>query len=197
MRFGLKKTAALILACCMIFSLAACSRRNKQPDATLTVYAPIDSILAVSGLVDRYSRSTDGKVVLKINYDDTLMHAAKIEAGYDCDIFITNDPIAINWLDADFAGIVYENVVDEDGNKVEANPNNNDKIWADTRVDAFTQTAEDEDGNEVTYTYTVAAVKGTKQKTECKKFIDFLFGDDAKEVYEAGGFQVLEQEKAE
>ncbi|MBR0129778.1 MAG: hypothetical protein IJM08_00565 [Firmicutes bacterium] len=186
MRKGLKKTAALLLAFCMVFALSACSvRKNKT--ITLNVYAPIDSILAVSGLVDKFSRLNEN-IVLTINYDDNDMHAAKIEAGYDCDIYICDEPICMNWLDAEYIGAVYN-----DEAKTPANPNENDKIYSDSRVDAFKGKAIGEDDREYDQVFTAAICKSTQHFKEAQLFIDFLFSEEAAEIYKVGEFEMLEK----
>ena len=186
MKKGLRKAAAILLVCCMVFALSACSV-GKKKTVTLNVYAPIDSILAISGMSDRFSRVNEN-ILLKINYDDTFMHAAKIEAGYDCDIYISDEALCMNWLDQDYIG-----VINDDEEKSEANPNKNDKIWSDTRVEVFKGKAIDEDGKEYDQVFTAAVCKSSKYKSQAQLFIDFLFSDEAKEVYKIGDFEVLEK----
>ena len=186
MRSIIRRSAAILLICCMIFSLSACSFGSSQPSATLTIFAPMDSILAVSSLVNKYGQK-DSKTVIKINYDDTFMQASKIEAGYDCDIYITTSDICLNWLDADYAGLTYD-----DEAKTEANPNGNDKIYGNSRVQVFKGTVKDEDGNDVEVIFSAAICKSTQYRKQCQAFIDYMFSDEAKEIYSVGEFEMVE-----
>ncbi len=192
MRSSIRKTAALLIACCMLFAFAGCSiGKQKGPATTLNIYAPVDGILAFAGLPDKFTNATDGKVAIKLNYDDSLMHAAKIEAGYDCDIYITNDIIGMNWLDEEFIGVVYE---EGEREGQEANPNHNNKIYSLYRKDVLKLAVKNEDGEDSEMIFTVAIVRGTKHLDECKQFLEFMYSDDAKELYKVGGYEVIEEE---
>jgi ABC-type Fe3+ transport system substrate-binding protein len=41
--------------------------------------------------------------------------------------------------------------------------------------------------------FTAAVCKASKYKSQAQLFIDFLFSDEAKEVYKIGDFEVLEK----
>ena len=98
--------------------------------------------------------------------------AAKIEAGYDCDIFICEDEACMDWLDAT--------------KDKEVNPNGNDCLAEGTRSAVFKGTPE---GAEEEMTFSAAVIKTTAQEKEAGKFMSFIESENADKVYDASGFE--------
>ena len=183
----LKRAAAVLLALLLTMSITACGGdregMSNPPDPNiqiLQVFAPKSSVGIVSTAVNAYGRYTDN-ITVQITYDDGAMLASKIEAGYECDIYIAESADYLDWLDANCTA--------------DKNPNGNDCILEDSRTDVFIgpATVYDEDGNEKTedVTYTAAVIKTGNYPNASKAFIEFLKDaayDEADEAYETYGF---------
>ena len=98
----------------------------------------------MTDLTERYSVVAPRASVL-VSFDEGAVLAAKIEGGYPCDIYVSDEPRFMDWLDSECGE--------------EANPNKNDKIWSDTRVDVFQGKAIDEEGKEYDQVFTAAVCK--------------------------------------
>ena len=180
-----KRAAALVLAMALMFSITACGSeegKSNPPDPNvqiLQIFAPKTSVGVVSTAANAYRRYSD--VTIQITYDDGAMLASKIEAGYDCDIYIADSADYLDWLDSDCTA--------------DKNPNGNDLIIEGSRTDVFrgTATVTDDDGNETTeeITYTAAVIKTGKYPMASQTFIEFLRDaayEEADEAYETYGF---------
>lgn len=173
-----KEILALLLAAIMAVSLCSCGsskNTNENGDShqvVLDLFASNNSVLAVTNLVDRYQRIAPNTAI-RVTYDKPAMLAAKIEAGYECDMYICEDPQCMDWLDGTKSG--------------DANPNKNNCLESDTRKAVFTGLPEGivefED-----FVFEVAMTKNTTNSDEVLKFIDFISGEQADAVYEGSGF---------
>jgi len=152
-----------------------------DPDVvTLQLFAPKSSVGAISTAVNAYTKYNDS-ITIQITYDDGAMLASKIEAGYDCDIYIADSANYLDWLDANC--------------DAEKNPNGNDLLLDGSRTDVFkgSGTVLDDDGNETEaeITYTAAVIKTGNYPNASKTFIEFLKDaayEEADEAYETYGF---------
>lgn len=105
----LKRAAAVFLLLLLAVPFTACGADEdyegavypNDPDTiTLQVFAPKSSVGIVSTAVNAY-RSYAEDVTIQITYDDGAMLASKIEAGYECDIYLADSPDYLDWLDSD------------------------------------------------------------------------------------------------
>ena len=182
-----RHAAAAALALLLAVSLCACGTPKDRYDGTpatnetvLQVYAPASAAGIISTAANAYKRYNPN-LSIEINYDDGAMLASKIEAGYDCDVYIADSADYLDWLDSNCTA--------------DKNPNGNDCILEDSRTDVFIgpATVYDEDGNEKTedVTYTAAVIKTGNYPNASKAFIEFLKDaayDEADEAYETYGF---------
>ncbi|MCF0150855.1 MAG: hypothetical protein HUJ80_05555 [Firmicutes bacterium] len=178
---NMKRIAALLLTVVMLFSLASCGGKKEKESTSgkvvLDLFASTNSVLAVANLVDRYQRVSPNTSI-RVTYDEPSMLAAKIEAGYDCDIFICEDSTCMDWLDGTKSG--------------EANPNKNNCLESDTRKVIFKGLPEgavefDE------YQFEVAMTKNAASSDEISKFIDFISSKSSDSCYEGSGFSRVEE----
>ena len=180
----LKRTIALALSILMIFSLAACGKKEdpqiadpgRDQRVVYTIFAPNSSVLAVSKIVDLFA-SMATNVAFKITWDSSSeMLATKIADGYECDIFIADDAACIDFLDANASK--------------EANPNGNDKIVSDSRVKVFTlKDYTDENGNTSDVNYYMAMTKSFPYTDYYDWFAEFIQSDYCDEVFDgSNGF---------
>ena len=186
-----KKIAAVLIAAAMVFSFAACgSTTQKAPtplppqenpgEIVLEVYAPNETLTIMSTLAYIY-KGINPDVSIKIVYDEGAVLAAKLEGGYQADIYIADEPMFMDWLDAE---------IGENGN-----PNKNDKIVHSTRTEIAVgpgnESYSEEDipeGETYITNYSAAKCRTTVHDYEAEKFIAFLASEDARETYEAYGF---------
>lgn len=186
---AIKRVVLLLFLLLIVFTLAACGGNKETqgtpPDpnqVTLTVYAPTTSLGVVSTAVNAYKRSAP-QIDIQIIYDESLMLAAKVEAGYKCDIFIAEEPMQMDWLDVNCG---------ED-----ENPNANDLLLEGSRTElfkGFIPDPEAEDGQTETV-YTAAVIKTASYPIAAQTFIDFLRNADyeeAEETYKEYGFEKVE-----
>ncbi|MBQ1887071.1 MAG: hypothetical protein II499_03625 [Firmicutes bacterium] len=168
-----RKFLALLMAALIIVMTSACGTKTaKEPDEIiLNVFASNNSVYAVANLVDSY-KSMSSYAAVRVTYDEPSMLAAKIEAGYDCDIFICEDEACMDWLDAT--------------KDKEVNPNGNDCLAEGTRSAVFKGTPE---GAEEEMTFSAAVIKTTAQEKEAGKFMSFIESENADKVYDASGFE--------
>lgn len=189
-----KRFLALLTAAVLAVSLAACGESQQgsgsaavSSDTTeLVIYAPTETMAIMSDLVYRYS-SIAPKVTLKIMYDDGVIQTAKVEGGYPCDIFVSDEDAFMDWLDIE---------ADE-----QANPNRNDKIVSETRADFangpgneayLPEGVEVPEGEIYTTVYSVAVCRATGKSYEASRFVEFMLSEDVQDVYDNYGFSRLE-----
>lgn len=167
-----RRTLSLLLALLIVFSLGSCGKKQEEShDIVLNLFASTNSVLAVANLVDSY-KSMSSYAAVRVTYDEPSMLAAKIEAGYECDIFICEDEKCFDWLD---------------GTKgTDVNPNGNDCLAEGTRSEVFKGVP---DGSDKEMTFSAAVIKTTKEEREAKKFVDFIGSSTADKVYDVSGFE--------
>lgn len=183
----LRRFCMLLAAAAIAFSAAGCTKpqsegtpANPDEELVLEIFAPSETMAIMTDIVYRYS-SKAPRVSIKVDYDDGMVQAAKIEGGYACDIYIADEERFMDWLDGKAPQ--------------ESNPNGNDKILSDTRR-VFAEGPGNEayceeelaEGEVYTTSYTAAVCKSTVQSYEAGLFIEFLESDEAKEIYETYGF---------
>ena len=189
-----KKVLAILMAVCLIAAFTGCSKKqeasytpaNPNEEFVLEIYAPSELMAVMTDLAERYTAYAP-RATVRITYDDGVVQAAKIEAGYLCDIYVSDEESFMDWLDIE---------CDE-----EANPNRNDKIVSSTRH-AFVEGPGNEDympedmelaEDEVyTTTYSVAVCRTTGKPYESEQFINFMLSDEVKGSYEPFGFTKAE-----
>ncbi len=161
----------------MLLSFASCGKKEEKSEGiVLNVYASNNSVLAVANLVDSY-KSMSSYASVRVTYDEPAMLAAKIEAGYECDIYICEDERCMDWLDA------------EKGEDV--NPNKNDCLLEGTRALVFKGVP---DGADEEMNFFAAVIKATTQEKESRKFLSFIESDNADKVYASSGFERVYQD---
>jgi ABC-type molybdate transport system substrate-binding protein len=194
-----KKLFALLLAGLLAFSFAACEKTAEaEPTAepaeqeqqapaepvTLQILAPEELMGVLADAVYRYKGETQN-VSIKVTYDEGIVQAAKVEAGVACDIYISDEERFMDWVDFE-AGY-------------EANPNGNDCIVSETRTKILhgpgnpKYSEEDVPAGE-TYTadFSAAVCRTTAHSYESERFIEFLAGGEAADIYEAYGYEPIE-----
>ena len=188
-----KRILALLLAVSLIFAFTGCKKEpgyqpaNPNEEFVLEIYAPTELMGIMSDLTERYSTYAP-RASVRVSFDEGVVQAAKIEASYPCDIFISDEDRFMDWLDAE---------CDE-----EANPNRNDKIISSTRH-AFAEGPGNEEympedmelaeGEVYLTTYSVAVCRATGLPYEAEQFINFMLSDEAADVYETYGFTQVEE----
>ncbi len=191
MRSSIRKALSILLLAAMLLAMSGCgTRKETYEPMVLNLFAPKTSVMAVSTIVDRY-KSMSEYASIRITYEDSDMLAAMVEAGYACDIIFTDQEYCMDWIDGKCGA--------------DKNPNKNDCLVEDTRMDVFkgiletSHTEYDEEDNEIEVTdsqdltFTVAVVKGTKYEKECKKFLSFLTDERIVEEIEEAGFEMVAQ----
>ncbi len=168
-----KKVTALLLVVFIIAALAGCGREKEIPldqDIVLNLFVASQAAGPAIEIVEMY-KSAAPKTGIAVTFGDGDKLAAKIEAGYACDIFLCDEQSFMDWLD---------------GSKGEdVNPNQNNCILSDTRVDLFVGPVnESYDLDHSETTFCIAGVRTTSNKQAVEKFIEFMKSDGAKEVYE-------------
>ncbi|MBP5749444.1 MAG: hypothetical protein J6X24_01505, partial [Firmicutes bacterium] len=123
-----KRFLAALTAVILLFSFTACKKEPEVPyypanpneEFVLDIFASEEMIGVMSDIVYRYSTYAP-RASVRITYDEGAILAAKIEAGTPCDIYVSDEVRFMDWLDPE---------CDE-----EKNPNKNDKIVPETRVE--------------------------------------------------------------
>ena len=169
----MRRFTTLLLAVLLVVSLAGCGKEKVEPldqDIVLNLYVAKQAAGPAIELVEMF-KSVSPKTGIAVTFDDGKTLAAKIEAGYACDIFICDEQSFMDWLD---------------GSKGEdVNPNGNDRILSDTRTDLFIGPVNEDYGlDRSETTFCVAGVKSTAYAAEVQKFIDLMKSERATEVYE-------------
>lgn len=180
----IKKVALFVLLMAIAFSCGACgaSAQNAGDSAsdtvTLDLFAPDDSLEPVITIVHNYS-SFRPSVDIRITFGSGDMLTAKIEAGYQCDVFLVDNVLFMDWLDGSVVG--------------EGNPNENDCLISESRVSLVSGPTLLEDGieNPDPLTYELAIVKSSTQQDEAQKFLEYMAGDAGDEVFEMYGYKAL------
>ena len=188
-----KRFLALLLAVCLVFTAAACKKQKKvswQPanpneEFVLDIFVPEEMLAFMSDMVYRYSAYAP-RASLRVTYDEGAILAAKIEAGTPCDIYVSDDVRFMDWLDQE---------CDE-----EKNPNKNDKIVSETRVDVAygpgnEKYAEEElaEGEVYNTTFSAAVCRATALPYEAEQFIKFMLSEEVNDIYETYGFSRVEE----
>ena len=180
----IKKMAVFVLMTAMIVLCVACgasaqnSAGSDNNKVTLDVFAPDASLEPVITIVHNYS-SVCPDVDIRITFDTGDMLTAKIEAGYQCDVFLSDRSLYLDWLDASVTG--------------ESNPNQNDCLISESRVDVMRGPLLLEEGveNPNPLTYALAVTKNSANQEEAQKFLEYMAGDECNEVFEMYGFEPL------
>ncbi len=188
-----KRIAALLLASIIIIGLGACKKSpEKHPieyieGEVIQIFTPLQTAGLMSSLAHSYTSQYEG-VQFLITNDEGKVLAAKIEAGYTCDIYIADEQSFMDWLDIECG---------ED-----LNPNRNDKIVKGSRREIMTgpgnpdySSEELAEGEVYTSSYSAAVCVTTAKPNEAQRFIDFLSSESAKKVMEEFGFTPAEPEE--
>lgn len=187
-----KRVLAALLAAVLVFSFTGCKKQkvsyqpaNPNEEFVLQIYAPEELMAVMTDLTERYSVIAPRASVL-VSFDEGAVLAAKIEGGYPCDIYVSDEPRFMDWLDSECGE--------------EANPNKNDKIVSSTRHDFITGPGNEEympedtelaEGEVYNTTYSVAVCRATGIPYEAEMFINFMLGEEAQRIYEVYGFEVI------
>ena len=169
-----KRALTVLLAFAMLLAFSACGETASK-EIVLDVFAPQQALGIVSTLVNDYHK-VQPNVSIRITYDEGAILAAKIEAGYNCDIFLSDDSYFLDWLDI--------------AADPEINLNRNDRIFTDTRKEILTGPVNESyaaDG-QTEATYSIAVVKPSVDKDAAVAFIDFFISEDSNETFEEWGF---------
>lgn len=189
-----KRILALLMTAALVFAFTGCKKQPKgyQPanpneEFILEVYAPEELMAVMTDLTERYSTIAP-RASVRVSFDEGMVQAAKIEAGYACDIYVSDEERFMDWLDAECSQ--------------EANPNRNDKIVSSTRH-AFAEGPGNEEyreeetelaeGEVYNTTFSVAVCRTTNLSYESEQFINFMLSDEVADVYETYGFTRIAQ----
>ena len=176
----IKKSIALILTIGLLFTATACGdpEESISPDTgeiTLDVFAPDASFEVMISIAHQYSEFYPG-VKIRITSDTGAMLAAKIEAGYQCDVYLADEAMYMDWLDG---------TVDGDGN-----PNKNDCLISESRVELMTgpENSEDAATDPNILTYSLAVIKNSEHPSEAAHLLEYMKNGECDEIYETYGF---------
>lgn len=189
----IKRIGALLLASLMIVSLGACKKAPEERPVEyiegeiIRIFAPIQVAGLVSSLAYSYTSEMDNVQFLITNDDGELL-AAKIEAGYTCDIYIADEKSFMDWLDIEC--------------NEELNPNRNDKILKDSRREIMTGPGnpaycEEELAEDEVYisSYSAAVCITSGKPYESQRFINFLSSETAQKVMEEFGYTPADKQE--
>ena len=124
----MKKGWALLLALLLCLSLTACgqtssdSGQEDQESVELIVFAAASMQETLEEIADLY-KDVAPNVTLVYSFESSGTLLDNIEAGADCDLFISAAPTQMNALDGTLVG------------DTEKNPDGQDLLLADTRID--------------------------------------------------------------
>ncbi len=191
---NIKRFSAVILSVLLLLALAACGASSgqqssgqaqsapaaekditKEPspeDATeikphITVYAADDSLIFLSTVTDLYAGYRPA-MTTAVLFDESVVLTEKILSGYDCDIFITDEPF-------------YMDYIDKNGGKT--NQYGLDLLVEGSRTVLFT--VPDPEGGE-SKDFTAAILNQSVCPLDCQQFLDWVRDlDDS--VYEECG----------
>ena len=176
----IRKSIALILTIGLLLTLTAC-RGSEEPipsnqgEITLDVFAPDACFEVMVAIAHKYSEFYPG-VKVRITFDTGDMLAAKIEAGYQCDVYLADEEIYMDWLD----GAVGE----------EGNPNKNDCLISESRVELMTgsENPEDTAADSRVLTYSLATIKSSAHPAEAAHLVEYMTSGECDEIFETYGF---------
>ena len=176
----IRKSIALILTIGLLLTLTACGS-TKEPipsnagEITLDVFAPDASFEVMVAIAHQYSEFYPG-VKVRITFDTGAMLAEKIEAGYQCDVYLADEAIYLDWLDS---------AVDGDGN-----PNQNDCLISESRVALMTGPGNSEDNaiDSDILTYSLATIKTSAYPAEAAHLVEYMTSGECDEIFETYGF---------
>ena len=180
----IKRVTVFILLMTIVIFGMACGASNQNSGSsevdkiTLDVFAPDASLEPIVTIVHNYS-SFCPNVDIRITFDTGDMLTAKIEAGYQCDVFLSDHSIYMDWLDASIDG--------------ESNPNRNDCLISESRAEVIVGPELLEDGvvNLNPLTYSLAVIKNSVHQEEAQKFLEYVTGETCDEIFEMYGFTPL------
>lgn len=180
----IKKVVLFVLLMTIVVSCVACGASAQNGDGstaekiTLDLFAPDASLEPIVTIVHNYS-SFCPDVDIRITFDTGDMLTAKIEAGYQCDVFLADSFMYMDWLDGNVVG--------------DKNPNKNDRLISESRVSLMSGPSLLEEGleNPNPLTYELAVVKNSKHQEQAQKFLDYVMSEACDEVLEMYGFTRL------
>ncbi len=164
----------------IVFSFGGCAEEPEplaEEKITLDFFAPDAAFEVAVTIAHMYSAYYPG-VEVRITYDEGATLAAMIEAGYRCDVYLSDDPAYLDWLDGSVSG--------------QGNPNGNDLLIQESRKDLMTKPASEE-GPEIR-TYSLAAVNTSPHPAESVKFIGYMSDGTCDDVYSEYGFSRISEE---
>ena len=177
-----KRSTAVLLAVLMIFASGGCGKPAEsaaEEKITLDFFAPDAAFEVAVTVAHMYSTYYPG-VEVRITYDEGATLAAMIEAGYRCDVYLSDDPLYMNWLDGNVTG--------------SANPNENDLLLQESRLDLMTKPSSEEGSEERIAIYSLAAVNTSPHPQEAAKFVSYMADGSCDPVYSEYGFTRISEE---
>ncbi len=165
---------AILLMLAAVFAFGGCEEAAEpaaEEKITLDFFAPDAAFEVAVTIAHMYSAYYPG-VEVRITYDEGATLAAMIEAGYRCDVYLSDDPPYMDWLDGSISG--------------PGNPNGNDLLIGDSRQDLMTKPASEESAQ--IRTYSLAAISTSSHPAEATKFIGYMTDGTCDSVYSEYGF---------
>lgn len=177
------RSAGVLLLALTVLASGGCAKpvESAAPEViTLDFFAPDAAFEVAVTVAHMYSAYYPG-VEVRITYDEGAALAAMIEAGYRCDVYLSDDPLYMDWLDGAVSGA--------------GNPNGNDLILEDSRLDLMTGPASDEEGETGSSVYSLAAISTSAQPAEAAKFVSYMADGTCDAVYSEYGFTRMTEEQ--
>ena len=175
------RVIVVLLLVLTVFAFGGCEDAVEpvaEEKITLDFFAPDAAFEVAVTIAHMYSAYYPG-VEVRITYDEGATLAAMIEAGYRCDVYLSDNPAYVDWLDGSVSG--------------QGNPNTNDLVLGESRKDLMTKPAS-EDEAEIR-TYSLAAINTSAHPAEATKFIGYMTDGTCDSVYSEYGFTRVSVEK--
>ncbi|MDD3863866.1 MAG: hypothetical protein PHC36_01715 [Eubacteriales bacterium] len=170
------RNAAILTVILTVLASGGCGKpvESAAPEIiTLDFFAPDAAFEVAVTVAHMYSAYYPG-VEVRITYDEGATLAAMIEAGYRCDVYLSDDTRYMDWLDGSVSGT--------------GNPNDNDLLLEDSRLDLMTKPESTEEGDAVPAMYTLAAIHSSAHPAEAAKFVNYMADGTCDSVYSEYGF---------
>lgn len=170
------RSAAILVALLTVLASGGCGKpvESASPEIiTLDFFAPDAAFEVAVTVAHMYSAYYPG-VEVRITYDEGATLAAMIEAGYRCDVYLSDDTQYMDWLDGSVSGA--------------GNPNDNDLLLENSRMDLMSKPVPDEAEEAAAAMYTLAAINASAQPAEAAKFVNYMADGTCDSVYSEYGF---------